>query len=367
VFVFLDESHRIKGGRGRTTADTVLSLCHLPAGKLLMSGTPMPQSLDDLVPQFAFLYPECPAGADDVVSKVRPVFVRTTKGELGLPPVKRVVIPVEMRPAQRRLYDLMKDEVVRQAEAALTSQSRHALRVLGRSVMHLLQVVSNPPLLAGQIALAHRALLEEVLGEGDSPKFAYACGRARQLARDGRKCIIWTTFRQNVEALASRLEDLNAVFIHGGIDAGSEDDLDTREGRIRQFHRDPSCFVLVANPAAAAEGISLHKVCHHAIYVERTFNAAHYLQSEDRIHRLGLRQDEGPVVEIIECTRSIDQSVRVRLDAKVTRMAKALNDPSLVIDPVPLALLSDDDGDEDSGSLDVDDVRAILAILRDEA
>jgi hypothetical protein len=31
----------------------------------------------------------------------------------------------------------------------------------------------------------------------------------------------------------------------------------------------------------------LHKVCQNAIYVDRTFNAAHFLQSEDRIHRLG--------------------------------------------------------------------------------
>ncbi|HEY6385860.1 MAG TPA: hypothetical protein VIX91_09285 [Candidatus Acidoferrum sp.] len=32
----------------------------------------------------------------------------------------------------------------------------------------------------------------------------------------------------------------------------------------RLFHDNPDVMVLVANPAAAAEGISLHSVCHRA-------------------------------------------------------------------------------------------------------
>jgi len=57
-YTFLDESHRIKSGVGRQTARAVLGLSHLPVGKLIMSGTPMPQAVDDLIPQFSFLYPE---------------------------------------------------------------------------------------------------------------------------------------------------------------------------------------------------------------------------------------------------------------------------------------------------------------------
>ena len=60
IHVFLDESHRIKSGVGKMTARAALTLSHLPVGKLIMSGTPMPQAPDDLVPQFAFLYPEIP-------------------------------------------------------------------------------------------------------------------------------------------------------------------------------------------------------------------------------------------------------------------------------------------------------------------
>ncbi len=364
VFVFLDESHRIKGGRGRATADAILTISHLPAGKLVMSGTPMPQSHDDLVPQFSFLYPEVYTTPEHVVELMRPIYVRTTKAQLRLPPVDRVVITVPMRLAQRKLYDLMKYEVARQAEATLSIHSRQALRAMGRSVIRLLEVVSNPPLLAATVGFAHQELLAGVIAEGDSPKIEYACKRARQLAQLGKKVLIWTTFRENVETLAARLADLQAVYIHGGVDAGDDDDTDTREGKIREFHDNPHCLVMVANPAAAAEGISLHRVCHNAVYVDRTYNAAHYLQSEDRIHRLGLREGESPVIEIVECARSIDQSVRARLGAKVSRMALALNDSSLMIDPIPLdAYAIDDEADSDVNALDIDDVRSILETI----
>jgi SNF2 family DNA or RNA helicase len=248
VFVFVDESHRIKG-RG-ITSRTVRDLAFLPNGKLIMSGTPMPQAVDDLLTQFEFLYPEVEADTSNVVDKMRAVFVRTTKRELGLPEPQRLCVPVPMLPAQRRLYDLLKKEVLRQAEATLTAKDRNAFRALGRSVMRVLQLVSNPALLAASAAI-REDLLAAAIDEGDSPKLDYACRRARQLTAQSKKVLIWSAFRENVETISERLFDLGAVFIHGGVDAGDEEKSDTREGRIRRFHDDGGCKVLVANPAAA--------------------------------------------------------------------------------------------------------------------
>ena len=105
-YVFLDESHRIKSGVGKQTARAVLSLAHLPIGKLIMSGTPMPQSSDDLIPQFAFLYPEVATSSEQVIDYMKPIYVRTNKAQLGLPPVTRVSIPLSMAPMQFELYKL---------------------------------------------------------------------------------------------------------------------------------------------------------------------------------------------------------------------------------------------------------------------
>ncbi|TIN05878.1 MAG: DEAD/DEAH box helicase [Mesorhizobium sp.] len=365
TFVFLDESHRIKAGVGGATARSVLNLSHLPAAKLIMSGTPMPQSSTDLVPQFQFLYPEIAAEPENVVDLIRAVYVRTNKRELGLPPVTRNLVMLPMAPVQLELYQLMRSEVAREAHVALNSRSRQAFRTLGRSVARLLQFVSNPSLLAAELEFAHGGLLSGVLAEGEGPKMAYVLRRARQLGRSGKKVLIWSSFVRNVEYISTRLSELGAVYIHGGVDAGSEDDDETREGKIKLFHDDPNIRVMVANPAAASEGVSLHRVCHHAIYLDRTFNAAHYLQSEDRIHRFGLPADQSTTVEIVECTASIDETVRRQLNFKIGQMAAALEDSSIVPDPIPIdpVELEGEDEDEYTTGLAIEDVRVLVQDL----
>ena len=91
--------------------------------------------------------------------------------------------------------------------------------------------------------------------------------------------------------------------------------------------------MFIANPAAASEGISLHindmgeKVCSNAIYLDRNFNSSQFLQSVDRIHRIGSK--ETPNVYIFKTTNSLDMRVQERLDEKVTAMMKLLEDVSL--------------------------------------
>lgn len=365
MFIFLDESHRIKGGRQLRTGEAVLGLSYLPVGKLILSGTPMPQADSDLVPQFTFLYPQIEVRPDNVVKLMRPIYVRTTKSELGLPRLICHQVPVQMRKAQSKVYDLLRREVARQAEEALCNSGKAQFRRLGRSVMRLLAFVSNPPLLSQVLDGIEGDYLDSILAESAAgPKIDYACRRARELARAGRKVLIWTSFVNNVEVLAERLSDLGAVYIHGGVDSGGEDDSETREGKIRLFHDSQKVMVMVANPAAASEGISLHKVCHNAIYVDRTYNAAHFLQSQDRIHRLGLTPEQSPLIEILECPGTIDESVGNRLRQKIHRMAVALDDPSLIIDPIPADPAVMDEDEDGFVGIDADDIGDMIENLK---
>lgn len=223
-----------------------------------------------------------------------------------------------------------------------------------------MQFVSNPSLLSSEIGFAHPDLLAAVLAEGDGPKLKYVLKKVRALAREGHKVLIWSSFVRNVEYIAARLSDLGAVYIHGGVDAGDEDDDETREGKIKLFHDDRTVRVMVANPAAASEGVSLHRVCHHAIYLDRTFNAAHYLQSEDRIHRFGLPADQDTTIEIVECMDSVDETVRERLGFKIGQMAEALEDSSLKPDPIAIDPNDIEDADEYSTGLAREDIDALL-------
>ena len=357
VYMFLDESHRIKGGKQVKRADAILELAHLPKRKLIMSGTPMPQSPRDLISQFAFLYPTKDASESTVIDLMKPIFVRTTKGQLGIPKLDHKVVQVPMSELQRKIYSTLKSEMCRQLNPTITDASRSELRRIGKCVMKVMEFVSNPALLANDMDYAFDRRVGALLLATDGPKIEYVCRRARELAANGEKVLIWSSFVQNVELIALRLSDLGAEYIHGGVDAGDETDNDTREGKIKRFHTDDMCKVLVANPAACSEGISLHKVCHHAIYLDRSFNAAHYMQSEDRIHRLGLAQDAKPIVEFVECEDSIDQVVRNRLELKVRTMAQALEDSSLSVE---ISSVDYDEEADDFESITAADAKAVI-------
>lgn len=357
IYMFLDESHRIKGGKQIKRADAILEMAHLPKRKLIMSGTPMPQSPKDMVSQFSFLYPTKDVTDTTVIDLIQPIFVRTTKGQLGIPKLDHRVVQVPMTQLQREIYKTLKSEVRRQLNPVLSDSSRYELRRIGKCVMKVMEFVSNPSLLSNDTDYAFDRRVGALLLESDGPKIDYVCRRARQLAAEGKKVLIWSSFVQNVELIALRLSDLGAEFIHGGVDAGDESDFDTREGKIKRFHTDDTCKVLVANPAACSEGISLHKVCQYAIYLDRSFNAAHYMQSEDRIHRLGLSPDAKPQIEFVECEDSIDQVVRTRLELKVKTMAQALEDSSLSVE---ISSVDYDEEAEDYDSLTADDAKAVI-------
>lgn len=357
VYMFLDESHRIKGGKQIKRADAILEMAHLPKRKLIMSGTPMPQSPKDLISQFSFLYPAKESSESTVINLIQPIFVRTTKGQLGIPELTHRVVQVPMSQIQREIYKTLKSEIRRQLNPVLTDSSRYELRRIGKCVMKVMEFVSNPALLSSDMDYAFDRRVGALLLMSDGPKIEYVCRRARELASKGQKVIIWSSFVQNVELIALRLNDLGAEYIHGGVDTGDENDNDTREGKIKRFHDDPACKILVANPAACSEGISLHKVCQYAIYLDRSFNAAHYMQSEDRIHRLGLPRDAKPQVEFVECENSVDQVVRSRLELKVKTMAQALEDSSLHVE---ISAVDYDEEAEDYDSLTADDAKAVI-------
>lgn len=329
-YVFLDESHRIKHGASGKAGQAALRLSNLPRRKLILSGTPMPQGYEDLVPQFSFLYPEIAFPGDErIVDMVRPAFVRTTKSQLGLPEVKPPrIIPIEMSEAQSQLNRLLHADL-RKVNLQLSRGQKQALRSLKPKVLRLIQLNANP-YIAGtwENTELEPGLLSALLSE-PCAKLDAACELTRELVATGEKVLVWTNFRSSIQALMARLTDLNPEFIDGSVDAGDAEDQETREGKIRRFSIEKSCKVLVANPMAAAEGISLHTVCRHAIYLDRTFNAGQYLQSLDRIYRIGMPAGWVPTWHILMHPGTVDEVVHSRLQTKIDRMARVLDDPDL--------------------------------------
>ena len=89
--------------------------------------------------------------------------------------------------------------------------------------------------------------LGALLAADAGPKLRYACRRARELAAEGQKVIIWSQFVKSVRLLTERLQDLGADCIDGSVPTGDEDEEDTDgdgDGGERLLHAvsSASCF-----------------------------------------------------------------------------------------------------------------------------
>jgi SNF2 family DNA or RNA helicase len=369
VHLVLDEAHRMKAGTASRRGAALLKIGYMAVRRDILTGTPMPQSPSDMQSQLDFLWPGAGLGGrvsagEAPRSVLGNLYVRTTKQQLGLGPRERIPVPVTLTDAHLAFYAVLRNDV--HAQASQLRQGRVGFNLIRarRSVMRLLQASVNPLLLASDLeasAEGRGELLQAVISEGPSARLLKAVELARQFAAEGRKTLIWTSFRSTVEQLHALLRELEPAVIDGSTGVGDEDDDSTRQGQIRRFKTDPCCMVMVANPAAASEGMSLHKVCHDAVYLDRSYNATHYLQSIDRIHRLGLTEGTRTRVHILQNrlppeVGSIDLSVARRLGAKIRRMEEMLGDEDLH----ELALDEENVGNDLEDSIDERDIVDLL-------
>ena len=370
VHLVLDEAHRMKAGTASRRGAVLLKLGHLAVRRDILTGTPMPQRPSDMQSQLDFLWPGAGLGArvsagEAPRSVLGNLYVRTTKQQLNLGERERVEVPVTLTDAHLAFYAVLKSDV--HAQASLLRQGRRGFSLIRarRSVMRLLQASVNPLLLSQEFeadADAGRSeLLRAVIAEGPSARVLKAVELARQFAAEGRKTLVWTSFRSTVEQLRMLMPELEPAVIDGSTGLGDEDDDATRQGQIRRFKTDPRCMVMVANPAAASEGMSLHMICHDAVYLDRSYNATHYLQSIDRIHRLGLPEGVITRVHILQNrlpadVGSIDLSVARRLGAKIRQMEQMLGD----VDLHELALDEETSGSDLEDSIDIRDIQDLL-------
>ena len=371
VHLVLDESHRMKAGYASLRGASLLRMGHLAVRRDILTGTPMPQSSGDMQSQLDFLWPG--AGLGFRVSRgeaprtvMGGLYVRTTKSDLELPPRRRIFVPVTITPTHCAFYAVLRDDLRARASVLHRGNSARALVAARRSVIRLLQAAVNPELVVESLDEVVNPdkgeLLRAVVAEGVTARVLESAALAERLVAEGKKVLMWTIFTSTVHQLRDRLSHLNPALIYGQIGLGDEDDDESRQGQLRRFKTDQACHVMIANPAAAAEGISLHLHCHDAIYVDRSYNATHFLQSIDRIHRLGLPSDVETTVYVMQNRLplglgSIDVSVSRRLGQKIRDMEKLLDDRDLhelALDEenAPLALADELD------ARDIDDIVA---------
>jgi SNF2 family DNA or RNA helicase len=352
LFVVIDESHNIKKLEGGVWSEAMLRIAPYAARRAILSGTPMPNSYADLWTQITFLWPgkqvlgdripyryrcEDEAKHKSIREAIRPFFVRVTKSELNLPPVNLQRIECSLKPYQESIYRALSVRFLREINAL--PEERQVLRQWRKAKMvRLIQAASNPTLLA---QYSEEFDVPPFSGEGASiiqlidkyPKYESptkvecATQLVRELLRQGHKVVLWTVFVHNVKMLQHLLHDVEPFIVYGAVPRDESEDIEfNREQQLRQFKEIDRPAVLLANPAACAESISLHKACRHAVYLERTFNCGQYMQSLDRIHRIGLAPDEIVTYHILTANGTIDETIDRRLEEKQAAMIRLLED-----------------------------------------
>lgn len=393
TMVLLDEAHRMKRGWSGQWGSACLNLAFLAQRRDILTGTPAPQSPQDLVALFDFVWPGSgsrivpaealrtppPSNAGQLIGeRIGPLFVRTRKSELHLRPPDLSVHQVEPDQLQAAIYDALRDEYAGALHVSIGD--RVQLARYGDIVMYLLEAATNPHLLsagsAADDALSFRHpplniptgsrlwdLLQEYNRYETPAKFRTLAQMVADNAAAGRKTLVWSNFVRNLLAIERMFTRYEPALIYGAIPteaSATTNNARIREAEIDRFRNDPNCLVLLANPASMSEGISLHHTCHDAIYLERTFNAGQYLQSVDRIHRLGMDPEQETRIGFLVTTGTIDEVVDDRIREKAERLGDMLEDPDLASMALP--------DDENYGpAIDThDDLVALFAHLRGE-
>lgn len=387
VMMVIDESHYIKRFENGIWANTVLRLAPYAKHRAICTGTPMPNDLLDLYTQLTFLWPgkhllgeqqwfknevKRAQRFEDIQAKIYPFFYRIKKADLHLPEPTIHIRRVPMSKLQQQIYNVLAARTIEEI-VQLTSREISELRHWRRAKMvRLMQTASNPSLLADYsdefqvppLVVGNQSIIDliENYSKYEMPnKLVEVVELVKKLIAEGEKVLVWSTFIKNIEIIIRLLQqDQIPIFmIFGAVPKDDEANEDfNREQQIRGFKQSNSPCVLVANPAACAESISLHRDCHHAVYLDRSFNCGHYLQSMDRIHRIGLTLDQETHYYLFESENSIDEVIHQRLEEKSQLMYRMLEAD------FPLGSLDlDTDGWNNNEELE-DDFNAVEAHIR---
>jgi hypothetical protein len=391
VMVVLDEAHKIKNVEGGLWAQSVLSIAKYCKSRVVLSGTPLPNGFEDIYNLYNFIWPDkdiikfhlfqlkdmtnnhYDPRISQLVNNLAPFFIRIKKSDLGLPEaINHPPIIVKMGEVQRSVYEFIENSYVDYFQANGEKPNDISSVLSKARFIRLLQASTNPSLLklpietyyseeglSSELFIDDNEIISKILKYQtfETPsKFIETKKIVEQIIEKGEKVIIWTTFIQNVKELQSFLlsNGIESKLLIGEIPVESDNQpqlFETRESIIREFHNPNSTFkVIIANPFAVAESISLHKACHNAIYLERNFNASNFLQSKDRIHRVGLKPNDQINYYYILSQDSIDITVHNRLNEKEKRMLQIIESQ-----PIPLINMNQD-YDEDFTS----DIKALI-------
>lgn len=355
TLLVFDEVHKVKAIDGER-AKIALNISKKAKYKVVLTGTPIPNSYIDIYNMFNILYndeyidyfgydiKDLKNPGEELVKKINdkifPFYCRATKKNLNIPvPEPDIIITSKMLPLEIELFKLIYKKF-----------SKNVFELYIR----LIQASTNPKLLYD--AINYNEIEEFIPGfEKNNTKYNFEAPKG--FFEDMRTLIdsIGTTskFNKGIETITSLLDECKPVLVWSlfiktireiekvlskrgykvkVIDGSIP--LEGREAIIKQFKKG-EIEAIITNPNTMAESVSLHTICHDAVYFEYNFNLTYMLQSRDRINRLGLSNSQYTryYYMMLENNHikynSIDRKIYNRLKEKESIMIKAIEGNSL--------------------------------------
>ena len=353
TLLIFDEVHKVKGING-VYAQNALKIARNANYVITMTGTPIPNSYVDIFNNLHILYPDeyndyfnfsttflknaKGKNIELINDAIYPFFCRTSKENLGVPKANDdIFIKKNTNESENKIFHILKSKY---------TNNKFAL------IVRLLQLETDPSLLLEKVDinefrdifdiddtaydLDYVDMSEDLLKTiKDAPKPSSKLTACLELIKDlysqNKPVIVWTIFVRSMSILAEYLQKYNikAKIISGAVSPEERVHI-INDFKARKFD------VLITNPHTLAESVSLHSVCHDAIYYEYSYNLVHLLQSKDRIHRLGLPENQYTQYYYLQdiftdggLTYSLDEEIYNRLKLKEQIMLDAVQEKRL--------------------------------------
>lgn len=362
--IVIDEAHNIKKIDGKWSKAT-FSLCRFSEHKIVLTGTPMPNQIKDFYNYIDFLY-----GDNEIMSlqdkakieilveknnfqeaseilkeKLNPFYTRVTKKDLNLskPNFNKPRL-IKMNPIEKNIYDSIIVKIKNypieeyQNNVELINKIRRArilrLRQNCSYVKNLLTAIPGYIKKGDENLTQGIAHLISSYDDYEKPaKIDELKKIVIPLVNQRKKVLIWSTHLATIDLIKNEMvkNKINIKVITG------RTKLDDREDIKNEFNDENSSLdAIVANPQACSESISLHKACQHAIYYDQNYNAAEFLQSLDRIHRVGGSETKPVYYDFLQYSNSIDEKIFSRVFEKADRQMQVLEEDNLLFDLISL-------------------------------
>jgi len=318
-YLILDESQNIKNSSSKTYK-SILEI--RSKHKLVITGTPIENSLSDLWSQLNFLNKGL-LGSEPYFKRefitpiekkndeeqqiklkklIHPFVLRRKKEEVAkdLPSMTEQIRYCEMAEAQKEIYDTEKSAI---RNAILKNIESNGLK---KSALVVLQGLTKLRQLANHPSLVTKE------SETDSGKFdeIYRC--LKNLLAENHKVLIFSSFVKHLELLQAKIESKNWKY---SMLTGKTKD---RQEVIRQFQEDPENHIFLISLKAGGVGLNLTSA-DYVFIIDPWWNPAAENQAINRAHRIG--QDKKVFVYRFITEDSIEEKIQI-LKSKKSALAE---------------------------------------------